>query len=121
MKGENILYNNVVPNSLSNLEGGVKSQRNTYLEKRTDAMACRFYYHSTICRLRYDDCLFYLSNEFYLEPDTIVGWLKQRVSLVNNLVNKKVSTAILRRRYPHFDWSGRVTVVKPAEDTLSLF
>ena len=122
MKGENILYNNVVPSSLEELDDGAKGQRNTYLDKRSDAMACRFYYHATICRLRYDDTLLNLSMEFFLEPDTIVGWLKQRSAFLNNLAHKQITTSVLRRRYPHFDWSSRPTNIKvtPAGN-LSLF
>lgn len=108
MKGENILYNSVVPSSLTSIgTGGIKSQRNTYLDRRSDAMAARYYYHSNICRLRYDDCLVALSMEFFLEPDTIIGWLKKRVSLVNKMVKTQVAVAELRRSYPYYDWSGR--------------
>ncbi len=102
-----------MPSSLANLEGGVQSQRNTYLDKRSDAMAFRYYYHATICRLRYDDCLYELSNEFFLEPETIVGYLKKRLGLVNSLVNKKTSPKQLRKQYPYFDWSVRATVTQP--------
>jgi hypothetical protein len=110
MKGEQTLYNNLVPSSLTEIAGGKKSRRNSYLEKRNDAMATRYYYHSTICRLRYDDCLLALSTEFFLEPDTIIGRLKQRISYVNLMVKKRVTSAELRRLYPYFDWTARVNV-----------
>lgn len=120
MKGENILYNNIVPSSLGEQDGGTKSQRNSYLEKRSDAMACRYYYHATIRRRRYDDCLMDLSGEFFLAPETIIDRLKQRVGFVNALVNKKITTAELRRRYPHFDWSASPEKKPTAKPTASL-
>lgn len=107
MKGENTLYKSVVPSSLTQLKGGKKSQRNTYLDRRSDAMACRYYYHSTICRLRYDDCLLSLSMEFNLEPDTIIGYLQKRLGYVNSMVRKETPTSELRQQYPWFDWSGK--------------
>ena len=110
MKGENSLYKSIVPSSLANLESGVKSQRNTFLEQRSDAMACRYYYHATICRLRYDDCLLNLSAEFFLAPETIIEWLKQRMAFVNRLVDNQIKTSELRQKYPFYDWSGRVNI-----------
>ena len=121
MKGETSLYNNLVPSSLSRMDSGERSQRNTYLNQRTDAMACRYYYHATICRLRYDDCLLNLAGEFFLEPDTIIGYLKKRQGYCNNLVSKQVSTAELRRKYPFFDWSGRVKTPVHNQDGPNLF
>lgn len=110
MKGENLLYKNVVPSSLD----AVKSQRDSYLEQRTNAMAHRYYYHAHLCRLRYDDCLLALSAEFHLAPETIINYLKQRVGLVNSLADKQTAPAVLRQRYPYFDWSVRSTPPKPA-------
>lgn len=107
MKGENSLYKNVVPNSLTKNKGGKKSQRNTYLDRRSDAMACRYYYHSTICRLRYDDCLLSLSLEFNLEPDTIIGYLQKRLGYVNSMVRKETSSKELSVKFPWYDWSGK--------------
>ena len=107
MKGENILYNDLVPNSLEEPGTGVKSHRNLYLDRRSDKMAARYYYHSVICRLRYDDCLLHLSSEFDLEPDTIIGYIKKRLSFVNSMIKHKMTSAELRRKYPFYDWSGR--------------
>ena len=89
-------------------------------------MASRYYYHATICRLRYDDCLLNLSEEFFLEPETIVGWLQKRLGFVNSMVSRKVTAAELRRSYPYFDWSGRTSNVSkevkitPAGSSLTL-
>ncbi|UAB84989.1 hypothetical protein INR75_02870 [Zunongwangia sp. SCSIO 43204] len=120
MKGKNSLYNNLVPNSLEVLDSGERSQRNTYLNQRTDAMACRYYYHATICRLRYDDCLLHLAAEFFLEPDTIIGYLKKRQGYCNNLVTKQITALELRKKYPFFDWSGRIRTITKT-DSPNLF
>lgn len=107
MKGENILYNNVVPSSIAEQENGGQNQRINHLDRRSDKIASRYYYHSTICRLRYDDCLMNLRSEFDLETDTLIGYLKKRLGFLNSLVNRKVTTAQLRRTYPYYDWSGK--------------
>lgn len=109
MKGKQLLYNQVVSSSLPDAEGE-RGQRNTFIDKRHDAMACRYYYYATICRLRYDDCLLALSNEFFLTPNVIVLNLKKRLAFINRLASQETTTAELRRRYPYFDWSARVMV-----------
>ena len=109
MKGKQLLYNQIVSNSLPLIEGE-RGQRNVYVEKHRDKIASRYYYHATICRLRYDDCLLALSEEFSLTTNTIIVNLKKRLAFINRLVQNETTTAELRRRYPYFDWSARIMV-----------
>lgn len=106
MKGQHSLFDKVVKNSLEDLRHDRKNR-----DRRLDALAHRFYYYASLCRLRYDDCVLALHIEFYLEPDTIYLYLKSRDAMVNTLVQSKTSTQDLKKRYPHFDWSGRPVLV----------
>ncbi len=106
--GKQLLYNSLVPSSITS--DGEVGQRNMYLERRHDKMACRYYYHATICRLRYDDSLLALSLEFDLGVNQIVNCLKKRLAYINRLVEKEITTSELRRLYPYMDWSCRITL-----------
>ncbi len=104
-RGKQLLYNNIVPQSIA--EGGEKGQRNTGMDDRRDAMAYRYYFHATINRFRYDDCLRQLHREFFLQPNTIVGELLQRNDLISQLIISKTSVAELRQRYPFYNWIAK--------------
>ena len=105
-RGKQTLYNNIVQKSIAST--GEKGQRNTSLDERRNAMAHRYYFHATINRLRYDDCLLNLSQEFFLQPDTIVKELLLRSDLISNLVKTKTTTAELRKLYPFYNWISRL-------------
>lgn len=105
-RGKQKLYNNIIPQSLP--KNGEEGKRNTALEERRDAMAHRYYFHANICRLRYDDCLMALSNEFFLQPNTIYKELELRLDLINQLVNTQTTTAELRKKYTFFNWVGKL-------------
>jgi hypothetical protein len=109
MSGKQRLYNNLVPSSLPETEGEL-GKRNAYIEQRHDAMASRYYYYSVICRLRYDDCLLNLSSEFFLSTNMIVKCLLKREDFIYKLETRKVTTSELRRKYPFFDWSAKISL-----------
>lgn len=104
-KGKHKLYNAIVPQSVSS--NGTQGQRNTGIDDRRDAMAHRYYFHATVSRLRYDDCLLNLQHEFFLQPDTIVKELQTRIDLLNILASNKTTTAELRRKYPFYNWLSK--------------
>ena len=104
-RGKQILYNPIVRQTIA--ETGEKGQRNTGIDDRRNAMAHRYYFHATINRLRYDDCLLSLQQEFYLQPDTIVKELLLRNELITQLAHAKTTTAELRKKYPFFNWMSK--------------
>lgn len=107
MKGKHTLHNSTIVPSLLPKEGK-QHQRNTGIDKRRDAMAHRYYFHATICRLLYEDCLLALYNEFFLQPETIVNELQLRLDLINELVQNQITTAELRRKYPFYNWVSKL-------------
>jgi len=102
-RGKHILYNSLVKTAKPH-----KKNRKNYIELRNDALACRYYFHADINRLRYDDCLKELSNEFYISEDTIVRCLLHRVDYIKILSNNTLTTAELRKQYPHYNWQSRL-------------
>ena len=105
-RGKQKLYNSIVPESLP--EPNPEHKRNTGIDLRRDAMAHRYYFHATINRFRYDDCLMKLHEEFYLEPPTIIKELERRFDMISLLVNQKVMLPELRKRYPYFNWTPKL-------------
>jgi len=103
IRGQKALYNSIFPSSITS-EPANKSKRNTYIEERNDAMACRYYYHAQIRRLRYDDCLIELNKEFFLSPNVIMQNLMERTDFIKKLVEQKTTASMLRKWYPHFNW-----------------
>ncbi len=104
-RGKKILFNPIVSNLVIEID---KIGRNTGIEARRDAMAYRYYFHATINRYLYKDCLFYLSQEFYLQPNTIIKELLLRVNLINKLTINETSTAELRKKYPFYNWVSKL-------------
>ncbi len=105
-RGKQKLYNPIVPKSVT--ATGEKGKRNKSIEARRDAMAHRYYFHATINRYRYDDCLVNLSTEFFLQPDTIVNELQLRLDLINNLATNQTTTSELRKKYPFYNWVSKL-------------
>lgn len=106
MKGEKLLYADMVKTSLPETKGTFQKQH-VYLEARHDVMAARYYYHSSICRMRYDDCLLQLSREFNLTTNTIVICLKLRLYKLNGMVENETTLQELKAAYPWFLWDGK--------------
>lgn len=103
--GKHKLYNSIVPQSTP--EKSQKPRRNTGIEARREVMAYRYYYHAIMCRLRYDDCLLNLSQEFFLQPITIIRELEIRVELIKRLEKQRPGPADLRKKFPWLQWAPK--------------
>jgi len=110
MKGEKALHKDLIKTSIDITEPG--RLRNSLKSRFYDKMACRYYYLSNICRLRYDDCLLQLTLEFDITPTTIIKHLTKRLGMVTEMVENQVSPSELKKRYPWYDWSGSLTPPK---------
>jgi hypothetical protein len=104
MRGKTTLYNDLIPSSIPDTLGE-KSQRNTFLDRRDDKLAHRYYYHAHLIRRRYDDCLSELHLEFDLTPNVIVQRLSSRVDMIKALVNQETTPSELRKKYPFYNWA----------------
>lgn len=106
LRGKRILYDTIVPTITP--EAGKQSQRDTALNSFRDKLAYRFYFHSVICRKRYDDCLNALHFEFDKQPDTLIKHLACRTELTTALTRNKATTADLKKVYPFYSWVSRL-------------
>lgn len=104
IRGKQSLYDSLFPSSVKD-QSENKGKRNVFIEQRNDALACRYYYHAQIKRIRYDDCLLKLNQEFFLSPNVIVQCLTERTEFIKKLVVANATNSVLSRRYPHFRWN----------------
>lgn len=74
------------------------------MNNRDEALACRYYYHAEIKRLRYDDCLGELEKEFFITASVIMLRLTISHSYLKGLVNEKATVNKLKKKYPFFSW-----------------
>ena len=103
MRGQHTLYSSIFPSAVV-VEAPRKGQRNVHIDKRDEALACRYYYHAQILRRRYDDCLQHLELEFFITPSVIIQRLNDKQSLLKELVSKKTTVAELKKQYPYYVW-----------------
>jgi hypothetical protein len=103
MRGQKALYTSLFPSSITSAPEN-KSKRNVYIDERDDAMACRYYYHAQLRRIRYDDCLVELYKEFFLSPNVITQRLMMRQEFIKKLITDKATRTHFRKKYPHFCW-----------------
>lgn len=106
MRGKRKLFSELIPKNT--VAVGVKSQRDTGLDNTRDKMAYRYYFHSYICRKRYDDCIAELHQEFDKQANTIIKNLDLRYDLIKELINNKTTTADLKKKYPFYNWAARL-------------
>jgi hypothetical protein len=104
MRGKKALYEDLIPSSIGE-PVGQKSQRNTFLDERDEAMVHRYYFHAHICRKRFDDCLLDLSREFFLSHNVITQRLLKKDEDIKGLILEGVQPHELRKKYPHFVWN----------------
>ncbi|AEL23860.1 hypothetical protein [Cyclobacterium marinum] len=103
MRGKNALYNDLFPSPLETT--GKKSQRNTFIDERDEALSYRYYYHAHLCRLRYEECLQSLKLEFFLSHNVIIQRLNLKTDLIKLLVAENAQPADLRKKYNHYNWT----------------
>ena len=105
MRGKTALYDKVFPVSLPEQEG-TKGHRNSRIEERDEALTHRYYFYGHLRRLRYDDCLIHLSDEFFLSTNVIIQRLALRTECLKQLIEVKTSCKELQDKYPYFNWSN---------------
>ena len=109
MTGSQTLYTGLFPSAIPE-NPGEKGKRNAFIERRHDAMASRFYFHAQLRRLRYDDCICELSDEFHLSHNVVTLNLRKRIDFIKKLVEEKATVTDLQRDFPYFNWNYKLAV-----------
>jgi hypothetical protein len=103
-RGQNSLFTSLFPSSIQS-DSNNQGKRNVLIEKRDEALICRYYYHAEIKRTRYDDCLSSLEKEFFITAGVITQRITLNLDTLKKIVEQKASAYQLKKQFPHFDWN----------------
>lgn len=74
------------------------------IENRNECLFYRFYYYSRIKRLRYEDVLEVISNEFFLTPRTISNLIADESEYQKEVFKEKLSVKELEKKFDFLKW-----------------
>ena len=104
MRGQNALYNDIIPSPFPEASGE-KIKRNNYMNERDEAMAHRYYYYAHLLRRNYTDCIFHLHQEFFLTTTVTIERLIAQNDCIKQLIKANLTPVELKKRYGYFNWS----------------
>ncbi len=96
MRGQDILFN-------KHLEP-LKIAPSDNKERRNMVLSARYYYHMHYQRLRFDDIIYQLSNEFFLSEKRIVDILTDLRDVIDTFMKSKPELKELRKEYGWYNW-----------------
>lgn len=103
MKGQQSLFSSIF--EVETIKADEKPRpRNYYQPERNRALCYRYYYYAEIKFIRYDKCLEYLEQEFYLTEARIIDILSECSDIIKEIVADKPCIKDLQDRIPHFKW-----------------
>lgn len=94
---------NFVPMSATPLHTK-KGRNETLIAGRNKLLIARFYFYSTITRLKFSTCLEILEKEFFLSQARITDLLAENSEYICYLEIEQYSTAMLRDYFPFMNW-----------------
>lgn len=102
MRGERQLY---LPffNEPDTLTSG-KGRSDTLLQNRDRKLILRYYYHTFFKRLKYDETICQLINEFDLAERTITDRLQRNNDAINVIMKSRPMVHELKKEVPYFSW-----------------
>lgn len=103
MKGQQSLFSSIFEVETIRVEEKPRP-RNYYMPERNLAICYRYYYYAEIKFLRYDKCLEYLEQEFYITECRIIDILSECHNSIKAIVVDKPSVKDLQEKIPHFKW-----------------
>lgn len=81
--------------------------RNQFLHLRDEVLCHRFYWHADANKLKFQEVLNQLNNEFYLSDRRIIDILDKQYHLLSKIQKSKPTQKELQAKYPHLTWNIR--------------
>jgi hypothetical protein len=103
MRGQQSLFSNIFEVETIRVEEKPRP-RNYYMPERNLAICYRYYYYAEIECKRYDKCLEFLENEFYITEARIIDVLSECHDSIKLIVAEKPTIKDLQKKIPHFKW-----------------
>lgn len=82
-----------------------KGRSQKLIADRDRALIWRYYYYSEVKRLRYDDIISELSNDFFISEHTVLARLVYRGEEIQQLITKRPSLQDIDQQNARFDVS----------------
>lgn len=76
------------------------------IQKRNECLVLRYYFHSKIRRLKYEDVLSVLSEEFFLSEYTIVKIVSLIPDIAREAFRAEITVTELQKRYQFLKWNN---------------
>ena len=99
----------------SNIENEVKKRNlgrsSELLKIRDEKIFHRYYYHSRILQLKYEQVLKALSNEFDLSEAMLIKIVAKNTIRVKEIGDNKLTRQQLRKLYPFLSWNDKAQEV----------
>ncbi len=103
MRGQQAIFNEIF-NEAPVLTINRKGRSEDLVDKRNEALVDRYYYKGFFEKLRYDEILRQLSEEFYIAQITIQWRINECYDQLDELRAKKPGKDYFRKKYPHLVW-----------------
>lgn len=100
MRGQRRLFDNLI---IQDKGAAKKGRSGKLISRRDDLLAIRYYYHTEVKRLRFDDVLRVLSeDEFFIETQTILNRLACLGNSIKEIFKNKPSLSKLKEMSGNF-------------------
>lgn len=95
MKGQRTLFDNLLQPTI--VRKSLRGRSQQLIHKRDEKLMIRYFYHTEVKRLRFDDVLEVMSNEeFFIEPQTLINRLTRLSDKMTERFTERPSLAKLK-------------------------
>ena len=102
MRGINKNYNS--QNDLNESKQVYLGRNRDLILQRNKALIARYYLFSVKTKVRYDEIITTLHNEFYISKATVIRIISDNLNELKELRNSNTSISSLKEFHPHFNW-----------------
>lgn len=113
MRGQRTLFQEMFGTKDTEAKNDKQRPRNVLMPNRNTLLFYRYYCLAEIYRMRFDDILTQLENEFFIVGARIVVVLTDNDTELRKIVATKPDLKQLEKQFPHINWRHRPEIVKP--------
>jgi hypothetical protein len=88
-----------------------KGRNESLMNKRNIYLFYRYYYYSKIHRMRYEDVIKQLSNDFFITQRTDIDIIQNNTSQVKNVFDEKLNIRQLKKKFDLYNWINKESTI----------
>ena len=108
MRGKNKLFSSQINQELRKGERNGRGRSSELIRKRDIALMSRYYFYLNNSKLRYEEIIGRLSEQFFLSGHTVVQRLSYNSEIFDRLKKEKPLPKELDKSFPYMKWSVEV-------------